>query len=265
MNKLYYFTGTGNSLWAARQLAKSLPDFSLERLTASLSENETIENSESSVIGLIFPVYLFGPPLIVKRFLEKLKISRNQYVFCIAVHGGYPADTIRVVRKLIKKKGGHLDSGFCLRTPDNYILNSNPPSKAIIQQILTSGIKRIGEIVKTVKDRAKGVFESGNPVTNWLFTGILYRLFIGTLPGYSKKYIVEDSCNSCGICVSVCPMANIKLKEGKPIWGTSCEMCLSCIQHCPVEAIQWGKKTKNRTRYRNPEISVQELRNQNAT
>ena len=263
MNKLYYFTGTGNSLWVAKQLAKSLSGFSLESVSTSLAKNENIENPESASIGLIFPVYIFGPPLIVKRFLKKLQVSKNQYVFCIAVHGGYPANTIHYVRNLFRKEGGHLNSGFCIKMPDNYIMNTDPPSNEIVKEIMTSAMNRISAIAEMAKNNTNGVFEKGNPITNWIFTGVLYRLFIGKLSGYSKKYVVEDSCNACGTCVSVCPMNNIELKGNKPIWGTSCEMCLSCIQNCPVQAIQWGNKTKMRTRYRNPEISIQELKNQN--
>ena len=210
-------------------------------------------------IGLIFPVYLYGPPLIVGRFLEKLEISENQYVFYIAVHGGYPAQTIRVVRKLIEKNRGHLDCGFCLKMPGNCIIDYDPPTDELINEIIISANDRIRAIAEMVKDRTRGVFEKGNPVTNWILTGIFYRLLIGSVPNYSKKYVVEDFCTGCGTCVSVCQMNNVKLEDEKPAWGTSCEMCLSCIQNCPVEAIQWGNRTKKRKRYRNPEISTKEL------
>jgi len=265
MNKLYYFTGTGNSLWVAKQLAKQLPDFSLEPIAGIMSENRTIKNSDSASIGIVFPVYLFGPPLIVKRFLNKLIISKNQYVFCIAAHAGYPADAVGIVRKLARKNGGHLNSGFCVNTPGNYIIEHGPPEGEIIRERLSSGKERISEIAKMVKNRTNDIIEKGNPATNWIFSGLLYRFFCGTLPGYSKKYMVEDSCNACGICVSLCPVNNIKLINNKPVWGNACELCLSCIQNCPIEAIQWGKKTKKRRRYRNPEISIQELKEQKPT
>ncbi|MCK5773172.1 MAG: flavodoxin family protein, partial [Thermoplasmata archaeon] len=75
MNKLYYFTGTGNSLWVAKQLAKQLSNFSIEPIANLLSDNKKIENPDSDMIGLVFPVYIFGPPLIVNRFINKLKIT----------------------------------------------------------------------------------------------------------------------------------------------------------------------------------------------
>ena len=262
MNKLYYFTGTGNSLWVAKQLAKQLSNFSLEPIASVLSENKKIENPDSVSIGLVFPVYLFGPPLIVKRFLNTLTISKNQYVFCIAVHGGYPADTNRIVRELIRKNGGCLNSGFCVKMPGNYIIGYDPPESEIIREILSLGTGRISEIAEMVENRTNDILEKGNPATNWILSGLLYRFLGGTLPGYSKKFIVEDSCTACGTCVSVCPMNNIELSDSKPTWGKDCEMCLSCIQNCPVVAIQWGKKTKNRNRYRNPDITLEELKKQ---
>ena len=262
MNKLYYFTGTGNSLWVAKQLAKQLSNFGIEPMASVLSDNTKIENPASDMIGLVFPVYLFGPPLIVKRFLNKLKSTENQYVFCIAVHGGYPANTVGIALKWIRKNGGHLNSGFCVKTPGNYLIDYDPPEREVVSEILSSGTDRIGEIVNIIENRTNDIFEKGNPATNWIFSGLLYRFLSNSLPGYSKKFLVEDSCTACGTCVSVCPMNNIELNDNKPIWGMDCELCLSCIQNCPVEAIQWGNKTKKRIRYRNPEITLEELTEQ---
>jgi len=262
MNKLYYFSGTGNSLWVAKQLEKQLPDYSISPIASILSDNKTIENSDLDSIGIIFPVYMYGPPLIVKRFLNKMMISENQYVFCIAVHGGYPAYTVKIVKEMLRKNGNHLNCGFCVKMPGNCIIDYDPPKSEIIREIMSSGTERIIEIAKMIKNRRMNIFEKGNPATNWVLSGLFYRFLSGTIKGYWKKYMVEDSCTACGTCVSLCPMNNIKLSNNKPIWGNTCEMCLSCIQNCPVEAIQWGKRTKKRKRYRNVEISIQELKKQ---
>ena len=40
--------------------------------------------------------------------------------------------------------------------------------------------------------------------------------------------------------------------EGKPMWSQHCTKCMACICRCPQEAIQYGKRTKNKGRYYNP-------------
>ena len=63
------------------------------------------------------------------------------------------------------------------------------------------------------------------------------------------KFIINDNCISCGKCEKLCPLSNIKLIEGQPIWGNHCTHCMACISRCPKGAIEYGKKTKDRIRY----------------
>ncbi len=262
MNKLFYFTGTGNSLWAAKELISQDSSFELHSVANVLNSSTKADVSGCDCIGFLFPVYLYGPPLIASKFLSTLNITENQYSFYIAVHGGYLADTINVARKMVTKNMGHLDSGFGLKMPGNCIIDYDPPKKEIIKERITECKNRIVEIADFIKDRRTGHYEKGNSVGNWFLTGILYRLLIRTLPGYSKKYLVEDRCNSCETCQKVCPVSNTRIERSRPVWGNNCEMCLACIQNCPIEAIQWGKRTKKRIRYRNPYVSIRELKNQ---
>ena len=51
-----------------------------------------------------------------------------------------------------------------------------------------------------------------------------------------KLQLSDNPCTGCGICVKVCPRANIKLEE-KPIIGDKCEQCLGCTHHCPANVI----------------------------
>jgi epoxyqueuosine reductase QueG len=42
---------------------------------------------------------------------------------------------------------------------------------------------------------------------------------------------------------------NIRLENGKPVWGKNCTHCMACICYCPKEAIEYGKKSKGKPRY----------------
>ena len=60
---IYYFSGTGNSLHVARQLA--------DRLCEQLSPivNPVLTHDKS--IGLVFPVYSWGIPSVVDNFIRR--------------------------------------------------------------------------------------------------------------------------------------------------------------------------------------------------
>ncbi|MDW2798012.1 EFR1 family ferrodoxin [Clostridium boliviensis] len=50
-------------------------------------------------------------------------------------------------------------------------------------------------------------------------------------------HVNETRCVSCGKCVELCPLNNIILTDGKPIWGNDCTHCMACLHRCPTEAI----------------------------
>jgi MinD superfamily P-loop ATPase len=74
-----------------------------------------------------------------------------------------------------------------------------------------------------------------------------------------RSFWVDEKCNGCGICKTICPCGNIELKADRPAWLNHCEQCLACIQWCPQEAIQFGKKTQHYKRYHHPEVTLPEM------
>jgi formate hydrogenlyase subunit 6/NADH:ubiquinone oxidoreductase subunit I len=75
-----------------------------------------------------------------------------------------------------------------------------------------------------------------------------------------KAFSVSDACTSCGTCAAICPAGNIEMVQGRPVWKHHCELCCGCIHICPVQAIQAGAKTEKRVRYRNPSVSITDLK-----
>ena len=71
--------------------------------------------------------------------------------------------------------------------------------------------------------------------------------------------IDRNRCTNCGLCAKICPVNNIKIDKQRPVWLHHCEQCLKCLQWCPGEAIQYGRKTVNWKRYRNPSINMMDI------
>ena len=65
-----------------------------------------------------------------------------------------------------------------------------------------------------------------------------------------KKFYAEDTCSGCGLCVKKCPLNNITVENGKPVWHGNCTHCMACISYCPVEAIEYGNRSKGKRRYK---------------
>lgn len=83
---IFYYTGTGNSLWAARKVADALGEETGLISMAGDKDHKKIMNSQT--IGLVFPVYIWGVPGPVISFVRTMKVLPGSYIFAIAVNGG---------------------------------------------------------------------------------------------------------------------------------------------------------------------------------
>jgi len=252
---LFYYTGTGNSLWTARALAQKLGDADV--IPISRIPEGTVERRADSV-GIVFPVHIWGVPHRVIAFLNALAKDPSRYYFAVAVNAGQVAATLLQLKKLMLAKGLSLSSGFEIVMPSNYIPWGGPGPKDKQIQRFTKAGEKIKTIADVVSKRENRPVEKGPLWQNLLFTR-LNRLSFPHVPTMDKGFWADEKCNSCGICRTVCPCGNIALEEGRPVWLHHCEQCLACIQWCPPEAIQFGKKTPRYERYRHPEVKLADM------
>jgi ferredoxin len=253
---LFYFTGTGNCLKVARDLAKELGDTNIVSIPSVI--NKEIDCTCDS-IGVIYPVYMFGMPLIVSKFINKLNSAQNKYVFAIATYGGMAADSLGQTAKELQARGLRLSAGFCVKMPGNYTPLYEAIPLDIQKEMFEKEKERIKEIAAAVKEKKQSRIEKGSFLSNLIFSGIIYNVSFSKIPFMDRGFWANDDCNSCGTCAKVCPVNNIELINGRPVWLHKCEQCFACLHWCPKEAVQYGKKTQGRKRYRNPDIKLQDL------
>ncbi|GHU90411.1 iron-sulfur protein [Clostridia bacterium] len=247
-NIIFYFSGTGNSLFAARTVAAALDGAELAPVADGFGANL----SGCERIGFVYPVYFGGVPLVVKNFAESLDIPENAYLFAIATCGGSAWNGLTEMNALLSAKGRGLDFGALLSMGGNYILMYGKPEKADSSNAQAE--KELLGIAASVRDKAKRPCGKPSPIM-LLFTGLFRRNVNKT----ALKYTVRDDCTSCGLCAKICPVQNIELKNGVPLFGKKCEQCMACIQWCPQKAINYQGKTQQRKRYRHPDIAAKDL------
>jgi ferredoxin len=253
---VFYFSGTGNSLHVAEEIAKQQGErpVSIAReldrgtLIYSLKENESI--------GFIYPIYAWGPPRIVLDFIVKSRFDgKNPYVFSIATCGGSEGGATRLLQKALRSRGLALNSAFNLIMPSNYILGDDVSPKEEEEEILRGARARLGEIAAVVAKRQNGVFELIPGKGPFFLTALVNPLF-NRFARSTKNFYATDACTSCGLCADICPVHTITV-EDKPVWGRACTQCLGCINRCPAQAIQYGTRTLDRGRYVYPNESEQ--------
>ena len=255
---IYYFTSTGNSLETARLIAQKLGNTQLISIPSVINSEEIV--CAASRIGFIFPVYMFGLPLIVKRFMEKLQITNTDpYIFSIATCGGIVGAANLQLKKILQKNKLDLQSGFSIKMPGNYTPMYSGPDYKTTKKIIDKASAAANQIAGRIERREKTLAKNLLFVALLTIVRPLYEAGLAGIPTEDKNFWIKDTCNSCGICVRICPVSNIHLQNGKPLWLNRCEQCLGCLQWCPVEAIQHGKTTAKRRRYHHPAVNVLDI------
>lgn len=254
-NTIYYFTGTGNSLAAARQL-NSDEDYDLVPI-ASLAGQDKV-NVDCEKVGLVFPVYFAGLPDIARKFIRKLEFKNDTYVFAVLTCGvPWSCYAFQLINRQLKKQKQKLSSAFYLKTVDNFIPKYRIPAPEEQAKLIAESEKQLFEIKAII---SKGEKAMDRETAFYLYPE--YPMFMAAVHKMDLLFRTDGKCNGCGICEKVCPVNNIQLRDGKPKWKHRCEFCMACINCCPQKTIQWRKATVKKGRYRHKDVSVKDLAGQ---
>lgn len=272
--EIYYFSGTGNSLHAAQELAKRLPGAVLIPM-AALQKKERIK-AGSETVGFVFPVYLMNIPFPVKSVMRRMDLSAARYVFGAATCIGYPGLVDISAHRILKKKGKGLDSFFLLKMACNSPAGVRPvsdkdwPRKITSEKIsgLETGVqKQLDLILRAVSNREKKInHRSYSPFRHaWRYFLYLFLAPLELLVEKQKneiRYYADESCNGCGICEQVCLSGKLKMDGKRPVWRKEvrCHLCYACFNFCPQQAILLKKiYTDKKGRYRYPGTTARDI------
>ena len=115
MMKIFYFTGTGNSLAVAKRLNGELVS-----IPQVMKEKNFIFEDEA--IGIIFPLYCLNPPKMVREFLSKAKFQ-TEYLFAVAIYGNLAGASMQELQKSVRSYGYQFHYMNTLLMVDNFLPN----------------------------------------------------------------------------------------------------------------------------------------------
>lgn len=248
---IFYFTGTGNSLFAAKRLMAQGEEL-VNIADAIREEKYEYEVGQEENVGFVFPVYFYTVPDIIKEFVAKLELRNAKYVYAIITCGGGISQAGSVLKKMFAERNVKLNYVKDLLMPDNSMLFYQIPPVKKGQERLQNAEAKLKRIKDDVDKQVDCQIGNATFISN--LVGLGYKMSNKT-----AKFYAEDSCIGCGLCAKNCPQDVIVMREGKPSWvKPTCQKCSACICRCPVQAIQYGKDTVKRNRYVNPEMDGEE-------
>lgn len=253
-NIIFYFTGTGNSLTVAKQLAKELGDARIQ----AIGDIAAVVDADCESIGFVFPVNYWCLPLAVKRFVQSLPLG-SQYIYGVATSASFSGTSFAQLERLVEESEGHLSAAYGVQMPGNYIVKYGAFPQTVQKLLLKRAHKKVVRISADVKVRKQASIPQGSRMSRRLEkTNLDCMAHFGSM---GANFAATNKCTGCGICEKVCPVGNIKLsqEDTKPVWGNACEQCVSCIQWCPEKAIEYGDETANRKRYHHPQVKAADI------
>jgi len=246
---VFYYSGTGNSKYAAERLLAVTGGELVSIADCVKSGTFDFTPAEGEIVGFVFPVYCYTVPMTVQEFAKKVKINsaRDIYSYAVATCGATTGSALKTFSRL-----HHVSAMFGLPTVDNYIpfLRSAPAADEV-EEILSAADRTLDGIIHSISRR-----ESGN-LNKYEGKG---SKFLSLIAGsaYAKRrptadFNLNENCVGCGLCESVCPTEAIKVTDGKAAWvKENCDLCFACLHRCPKEAINFKNTTQGKGRYVNP-------------
>lgn len=240
---ILYFTATGNSRWLAERLAEATHDTAVSIVDCLKQGSMPEEVSGMDRLGVVFPIHSWGAPRVLIDFLSRLRLPECCYRYAVCTCGDDVGKGMNLLAKHFP-----LDAAWSVAMPNTYIPMFNLDDDSLCRKKIEEARRSVVSIAEAVlaRENAWQVHEGG---AAWLKTYVVNPLFFRFIVR-SKAFHVDEGCISCGVCGKSCPVGNIRLEEGHPVWGGHCIHCMACVHGCPQKVIQYGKTTQKKGRYR---------------
>ena len=246
---ILYFSGTGNSAYVAKKIGKEIQDETFN-LFQKIRDRDFSEIHSDRPWVIVSPTYAWRIPRILQEWMAKTKFTGSKDIYFVMTCGENIGDAGSYVKKLCTSKGLNYLGCIPIIMPENYIALFSTPTQEKALEIIRQAedtINNVSLLIKNGETQSQFDITFKDKIISGIVNDVFYPVFV-----HAKKFYVTEACISCGKCAKLCPLRNITLEHGKPIWNNHCTHCMACICHCPSEAIEYGRNSKGLTRYTCP-------------
>ena len=223
---ILYFTATGNSRWIAELLAEAMHDTAVSIVDCLKQGSIPAGLSIADRLGIVFPVHSWYAPRVLIDFLSQLRLPDCCYRYAVCTCGD---DMGKGMNRLAEHFP--LDAAWSVAMPNTYVPMFNLDDGALCLKKIENARHAVASIAEDVIAR-KRVWNVHEGSAAWLKTYVVNPLFVRFVIG-TRSFHVDEGCISCGICGKSCPVGNIRLVDGHPVWGKQCIHCMACLHFCP--------------------------------
>lgn len=252
---ILFFSGTGNTLLVARQLATLLDQQVIELRRNTLVQLPAVSLKDHEPLIWAFPVYAWGIPPVIEKLIASMQPddAMRQAVHHAVITYGDDAGTIgRQWRRLLGSKGLRPGAVYGVTMPNTYVClpGFDVDSPALTERKLAEAREAVQHIAADIAadpqgDRPDNYRPGAMPIVKSGMLRSFFRRFLMS----PARFHVTDACVGCGKCARQCPTGNITMSSGpdaRPTWGHDCAFCLGCYHVCPQHAVAYGSTTHSK-------------------
>ena len=205
---IFYFSGTGNTKWAASKLASAThedlisiaPYMRADDSSHTLAEPFILKENER--LGFVFPVHGWRVPKLVREFIGRMKVQRAEpdaagsqtlsdisgnsasagslpFTYCVCTAGDSIGLTIENLNQTISQNPSlqalgitEVSSSYSLIMPESYVglpfMDVDPKEKEIWKK--SKSAQELAVICEEIFDRKEGVSRLVKGPIPWFFT-----------------------------------------------------------------------------------------------
>jgi NAD-dependent dihydropyrimidine dehydrogenase PreA subunit len=209
-----------------------------------VSETRKVELIEASdIVGLGFPIYGSDVTRIFREFIRRLPIQeKEKATLGFVTQMAWSGDGMNFLKDELSQKGYGLRWSAEFNMPSNIALPiislpyfSNVDS---FKPKLKMCAQQVEDLCAKIKHNEPSLQHSGilAAMSAWVQRGP-FRL----LHDWGRQYwsVDKEACTACQRCAQLCPVGNIEMQAGVPIYADECTYCMRCFNYCPTHAIHY--------------------------
>lgn len=236
--KIYYFTGSGNTLRIAEHVKMAFESFGY---VCELEAMENVKNISTECyewVGLMFPVALQSTYPLVWDFVDRMPNMIGQKIFMIDTLMSFSGGIVGPMKKVLTEKGYN-----CLGAIELKMSNSMNTKSIASKKYQLKHQKALNQADDFIKKLV-------NKQTQWKRIPVVsdgmrliskgHKIWEST----SRKIsISKASCVLCQICVRKCPTQALSMNQDEiAINHQHCISCMRCVHQCPKGAFRISGK-----------------------
>jgi len=246
---LFYFSGTGNTRWAAERLCGMLAERGHRAQAVAVETADMAAAARTAAafdrIGFACPLYGADIPRIMRRSIRQFLDAATavpgipRKLFFISTFAYVNGSGVFEARRLLRH------TPFQVESYVNIKMINSAPEKGARKSSADADAERRRSATRKLAEFV-GRLESGRPCINGagpqLLIGMLIRALLrNTIANNYRRMRVDlQACTRCLQCVRNCPVQCIQFAGEHFTFSESCEACMRCYHGCPVHAISNG-------------------------